>query len=226
MEKDRKLVILGDTAFAEIAREYFERESRYEVVAFCVERAYLRRERLHGLAVVPFEELEALYSPASHYFHAAVVYTQLNRLRRRLYETTRQKGYSPASFVSPHAFVWPNVTLGEHCFIFENNVVQPFVRIGSNVVLWSGNHIGHHSVIEDHCFVSSHVVASGFTRIGESSFVGVNATIANNVTIGRDNWIGPGVVITKDTQPDSLYGPAPVEASRVAATRFFKVGRG
>ncbi len=222
--KDRRLVILGDTAFAQIAREYFEHESRYRVVAFSVERAYLRRDNLDGLPVIAFEELERHLEPAAHYFYAATVYTQLNRLRARFYRSAKEKGYSPASFVSPRAFVWSNVELGEHCFIFENNVVQPFVRLGNNVVLWSGNHIGHHSVIEDNCFVSSHVVASGFTRIGESSFIGVNATIANNVTVGRDNWIGPGVVISKDTQPDSLYGPPPAEPSRVTATRFFKVG--
>ena len=50
---------------------------------------------------------------------------------------------------------------GDNCFILEDNTVQPFVTIGNNVTLWSGNHIGHDSVIEDDCFISSHVVVSG-----------------------------------------------------------------
>ena len=48
--------------------------------------------------------------------------------------------------------------IGENTFIFEANVVQPGVTVGDNVVLWSGNHIGHDSVIEDHCFIASHAV--------------------------------------------------------------------
>src|SRR5918993_63663 len=91
----------------------------------------------------------------------------------------KAKGYTPASYISPRAFVWRNAVIGEHCFIFEDNVVQPFVTIGDNVVLWSGNHVGHHSRVGSHTFVSSHVVISGFVEVGESTFLGVNASIAN-----------------------------------------------
>jgi sugar O-acyltransferase (sialic acid O-acetyltransferase NeuD family) len=195
MKKDHKLIIIGDSAFAEIAYEYFTHDSNYEVVAFSVEKEYLRRENLFGLPVVPFETLAEIYPPDEHYFFAANVYTQLNQLRTRLYQLAKQKGYEPASYVSPHAFVWRNCEIGEHCFIFENNVIQPFAKIGDNVILWSGNHIGHHSTIRSHCFVSSHVVVSGFVEIGESCFVGVNATIANNISIGSRCLIGAGALI-------------------------------
>lgn len=114
-------------------------------------------------------------------------------------------GYLPASFISPHAYVWQNCKIGEHCFIFENNVIQPFVEIGDNVILWSGNHIGHHSKIGNHCFISSHVVISGFCDIGESCFFGVNSTVANNLTIGNDCLIGAGVLLAKNVADGALY---------------------
>ncbi|WP_459860387.1 acetyltransferase [Hydrogenophilus hirschii] len=221
--KTKKLVIVGDSAFAEIAHEYFDADTPYEVVAFAVESAYLKRDRLNGLPVVPFENLEHSYSPENHDVFVAIVYTQLNRLRTRLADTAKDKGYHLASYISPRAFVWRNVEIGEHCFIFEDNTVQPFVKIGRNVVLWSGNHIGHHSIIRDNCFISSHVVISGFCDIGENTFLGVNSTIANNLTIGRDNWIGPGVTITRSTEPASLVGPTSAEPSRVSSLRYFKI---
>lgn len=198
MEKTRKIVLLGDSAFAEVAYEYFTHDSEYEVTGFSVEREFLRRDRLFGLPVVPFEEVEDHFPPAGHEFYAALVYTQGNALRTRLYEAARARGYRPASYVSSRAFVWPNVVLGEHCFIFEGNVVQPFVRIGRNVVLWSGNHIGHHSSVGDHCFVSSHVVVSGFVEVGHSCFLGVNATVANNTKIGDRCTVGAGALILGD----------------------------
>jgi sugar O-acyltransferase (sialic acid O-acetyltransferase NeuD family) len=148
--------------------------------------------------VVAFEELEAHFPPAAHSFYAALVYTQGNALRRRLYEAAKAKGYAPASYVSSRAFVWRNVEVGEHCFVFENNVVQPFAKVGSNVVLWSGNHIGHHSSIGDHCFVSSHVVVSGFVHVGQSCFLGVNSTFANNLEVGNDCFIAAGALVTRD----------------------------
>jgi sugar O-acyltransferase (sialic acid O-acetyltransferase NeuD family) len=198
MVKTKKLVLVGDSAFAEVAYEYFTHDSEYDVVAFSVERQYLRREHLFGMPVVPFEDLAERFAPGEHDFYAALVYSQGNALRRRLYEAAKDKGYRPASYVSSHAFLWRNVTLGEHCFIFENNVVQPFVTVGDNVVLWSGNHIGHHSTIGDHCFISSHVVISGFVEVGHSCFLGVNATVVNNTKIGNGCTVGAGALILGD----------------------------
>ena len=211
--KDRKLVIVGDSAFAEIAYEYFTHDSRYEVACFAVERAHMKRDSLCGLPVVAFEDVERDYAPAAHHFFAANVYTQLNRLRTRLYKAAKEKGYSPASFVSPRAFVWHNVQLGEHCFIFEDNVVQPFVKIGDNVVLWSGNHIGHHSTIGDNCFLASHVVVSGFCEIGANCFIGVNATFANNLKLGADCIVGAGALVSGDVEPDKVVRGPSSEAS-------------
>ena len=223
MNKTRKLVIVGDSAFAEIAHEYFDADSDYTVVGYSVETAYLKRSELHGLPVVPFETLEQHFAPNEHAVFVATTYTQLNRLRARLSAQAKARGYRLASYVSSRAFVWRNVTLGEHCFIFEDNTVQPFVSIGDNVVLWSGNHIGHHSVVKAHCFIASHVVVSGFCTVGEYSFLGVNATLANNVNVGRDNWVGPNVALMKDTPDGALFKTEQPEPARVSATRFFKV---
>lgn len=223
MNKTRKLVIVGDSAFAEIAHEYFDADSDYEVVAFSVEREFLKHKEKSGLPIVPFEELEMHFDPATHEVYVATVYTQLNRLRARLAAAAKAKGYRLASYVSSRAFVWRNVELGEHYFIFEDNTVQPFVKIGNNVVLWSGNHIGHHSIIRDNCFIASHAVISGFCDIGENSFIGVNATLANNVTIGKDNWIGPNAAIMKNTEVGALYKTEQPEPAKISAPRFFKI---
>jgi sugar O-acyltransferase (sialic acid O-acetyltransferase NeuD family) len=200
MEKKHKLLIVGDSAFAEIAFEYFQHDSEYEVVAFCVERQYMKKDSLFGLPIVAMEEMETRFAPSEHSFFAANVYTQGNQLRTRLYQAAKDKGYKPASYISPHAFVWRNCKIGEHCFIFENNVVQPFVTIGDNVVLWSGNHIGHHSTIDRNCFVSSHVVVSGFCHIGEACFMGVNSTVSNNTKIGNNCIVGAAALVLSDVE--------------------------
>jgi sugar O-acyltransferase (sialic acid O-acetyltransferase NeuD family) len=221
--KTKKLVIVGDSAFAQIAYEYFEVDTVYSVVGFSVERDYLKSRVICGLPVVPFEELESVFDPAIHEVHVATTYTQLNRLRARMVSAAKDKGYKLASYISPRAFVWRNVEIGEHCFIFEDNTIQPFAKIGRNVVLWSGNHIGHHSVIRDNCFISSHVVISGFCDIGENSFLGVNATLANNLTIGKDNWIGPNTAIMKNTETGAFYKTNQPEPAKISAPRFFKI---
>ena len=200
MLKSRQVVIVGDGSFAEVAYEYFTHDSPYEVVAFSLEEQHRTKDTLFGLEVVPFERLERVCPPAQCEIFVAIGFMKLNRVRTALARAAKQKGYRLASYISSRAFVWPNVKVGEHAFIFEDNTIQPFVCIGNNVTLWSGNHIGHHTVIHDNVFVSSHVVLSGQVRVGENCFLGVNAAVAHNVQIGKDSWISPGVVLLRNAE--------------------------
>jgi len=221
--KTRRLIVVGDSLFAEIACEYFHHDTDFEVVAFAVERNYLKRDKLFDRPVVALEEVQRHFPPGEHSFYVAAGYGQLNRLRTRLYQEAKAQGYTPASYISPRAFVWRNVQLGEHCFIFENNVVQPFVQLGDNVVLWSGNHIGHHSRIGANCFISSHVVISGSVEVGENCFFGVNSTVADAIHIGRDCLIGANSLVTRDVPENQLIKGTVGEVSKVTARRYFKI---
>ncbi len=218
-----KLVIIGMGETAEIAFEYFTHDSDFEVAGFSVERTYLTGEELHGLPVVPMEELEAHFPPTDFTAFVAVSSTRLNRLRTRLYRDLKGRNYTFASYISSRAFVWKNAEIGENSFIFEHNTVQPFVRIGNNVILWSGNHIGHNTVIRDNCFIASHVVISGFCEVGENCFLGVNSTIINNITIARDCFIGAGALIQKNTEEGKVYQVEGTEASKVGSLRLFRI---
>jgi len=211
MNDSKKIVIVGDGETAELAFEYFTYDSPYEVIAFAVEREYAKKDALFGLPVVAFEEIERHYSPEEHAAFVAISYTQLNRVRARLYQETKRKGYGCVSYISSRAFVWRNVEIGENCFILENNVLQYAVRVGNNVVLWSGNHVGHQTVIHDNVFVSSHVVISGYCDIGENCFLGVNSCLANNVNIGKDCLIGMGALVNKDTEERKVYVGSPAK---------------
>ncbi len=207
--KKKKLVLFGDSAFAEIAYEYFTHDSEYEVVAFTVTNEFIKRNELLGLPVVPFNEIEEKFPPTHFEMHVAVVYNSLNRVRKRFYEDAKLKGYKLANYISSKAFFWHNVEVGDNVFVFENNTIQPFVKIGSNNVFWSGNHIGHHSNIGSHNFISSHVVISGFCSIGNNNFFGVNSTVGNNLKVGTDCLIGSFVHITKHVPDGSLMRGTP-----------------
>lgn len=211
-KKEKKLVIIGDSALAQIAYEYFTYDTAYEVVAFSKDREYITNDRLFGLPIVPFEVLEERYDPEIYSVFVAISYGALNRLRERFYNDVKMKGYSIASYISSNAFVWRNAEIGDNVFIFEDNTIQPFTKISNNVILWSGNHIGHHSVIKDHCFITSHCVVSGYCEVGEYSFLGVNSTIANNLQIAKNCIIGAGAVIVKDTDEGQVYVGNPARA--------------
>lgn len=223
-DKTKKLIIVGAGEFAEIAYEYFTYDSEYEVVAFAVESQYLKEDVLMGLPIVPFETMQNMYSIEKYEVYVAVTYVKLNRARTRLYHEVKNKGYRCASYISSHAFVWHNVKVGENTFIFENNTIQYHVSIGNNVVLWSGNHIGHRSVIEDNCWLTSQDVVSGFCRIGENSFIGVNATLGDNVTLPKDTVFGAGALTVKSlSDAGCVYVGSPAKKINRSAYEQFGI---
>lgn len=220
----KKIIIIGDNEFAEIASVYFAKDYSYETAAFAVEKKYIQRNEILGIPVVAYEDLLSLYPPQEYAFFAAPVYTQLNRLRQRFYEQCKEWGYEPVSYVSPHAFVWENVQIGENVFIFEDNTVQYNVKIGNNVILWSGNHVGHSAVIGDNCFVSSHVVIAGYTRIGSNAFLGVNSALGNNIEFPKDSILAAGAVITKSMdKAGGIYAGNPAKLKNKTAYEYFGV---
>lgn len=222
IEKSKRLVVFGDQDFAQLAHEYFSFDSPYEVVGFTVDQAYIKSSDFLGLPMVAFEELQSRFPPENHEIYVAIVYGKLNRLREEVCTKAKNLGYRLASYVSSRAFVWRNVTFGEHCFIFEDNTIQPFVTVGDNVVMWSGNHIGHHSRIGNHCFLTSHVVVSGWCDVGDYCFLGVNSTLANNTRIGAGSWIMHGALIAGDVAPKSLVRSQASEISELNEAALFR----
>jgi sugar O-acyltransferase (sialic acid O-acetyltransferase NeuD family) len=204
----KRLVIFGTGDIGQLAHFYFTKDTDYEVAAFTIDGEFIQENFFEGLPVVPFEEIATSHPAKTFDMHIALSYAQMNRLRQEKYDRAKAMGYTLASYISPHCSYLSQYEPGDNCFIFEDNTIQPFVRIGNNVILWSGNHIGHHSVIEDHNFISSHVVVSGHCHIESFCFLGVNSTLAHTVRIAEGTLLGAGAVISKDTEPNSVYVPA------------------
>lgn len=217
------LIIFGLGDIAQLAHYYFSTDSTYEVVAFTVDAAYVTATEFCGLPVVPFEEVTTAYAITTHELFVALSYSKLNQLRKEKYLAAKALGYSLASYVSSSATILNDGKIGDNCFVFEDNTIQPFVTIGNNVTLWSGNHIGHHSTIHDHCFIASHVVISGGVEIHESCFIGVNATLRDHIKVGEKCVIGAGALLLADAEPEGVYIGQATERSPVPSTRLRKI---
>ena len=202
-----KLVIFGAGDIARLAHYYFTNDSPHEVVAFVVDRAYRKGDEFLGLPFLDAEDVAQRFPPGEYDMFVAMSYAKMNAVRAEKYAAMKSLGYTLVSYVSSRCSYLAQTLPGENCFILEDNTIQPFVTIGNNVTLWSGNHIGHDAVIEDHCFITSHVVVSGYVRVGTRSFIGVNATLRNSITIAEQTLIGAGAIIMKDTKPKGVYMP-------------------
>lgn len=215
MDQKEKVIIFGTGDFAEVVFSYLENDDNYQVVAFTINEEYKKDDMKFDLPIVSFEQIENEFSPSKYKMFIAIAYSDHNRNRARIYQEAKKKKYVLISYIHPKAIVSKDITIGDNCFVFEANVIQPFVKIGNNVIIWSGNHIGHHSTIGDHCFIASHVVVSGLVEIDDYCFIGVNATIREAIKIPRNCIIGANALIIKNPVENGVYGGFPAKLLRI-----------
>ena len=230
MNQSKKLVIFGTAEVAELAHYYFSTDSELAVHSFVVDDNYFKEDKFCGLPVLPLSEALISLPPKDYLIHAAISYAKQNALRKEIYLRLKALGYAFASYISSHSYIAANVSFGENCFILEDQTLQYSVNIGNNVVIWSGNHIGHGSVIQDHSYISSHVVICGHCNIGEMAFLGVNSAIADFCKVGARSFVSMQTKVSQDLPEGAVIVPSPsqvydVEDKRSKAIRRIYFGR-
>lgn len=218
-----KVVIFGSGKIADEAYFYLTNDSPHEIVAFTVDAEYLTAREKLGLPVVAFEEVERAYPPGEHRMFVAVGYQELNKLRARKYAEAKARGYELVSYVSSRASNVGRVEVGDNCFILEFATIQPCARVGSDVFIWSGNHVGHHASVGDHCYIAGNAVISGSTVVEPYCFLGVSSTVGHEVTVGAESFIGAGSLVTKNVEPRSVYITPDTPKFRLDSAAFLRL---
>lgn len=229
MTLNKKIIIFGSSEIAELAMFYFNHDSEYEVCAFTVDDPYAVAPSVYNLPLIPFSQVNTLFPPSSYSMHVAISYKHLNTLRQKKYEQAKDSGYSLASYVSSKSIQYPDFIHGDNCFILENQTIQPKVKVGNNVMIWSTNHLGHGCFIDDHAYISSNVTLCGHSNVGKRCFIGVNSSLKEFTSIGDDTVIGIGANVTKNCPrgtvvlpPNSTYIPSDDKRNSKIKKLFFQ----
>jgi sugar O-acyltransferase (sialic acid O-acetyltransferase NeuD family) len=219
MSRIRRLVILGCGNFGQTAHYFFVHDSDYDVSAFAVDAEFLQADSFQGVPVVAFEEVQERFPPDDHDLFVAVGLRDVSRKRAAKGIEAESKGYRLASYVSSRAVVPADLRVLPNTWIMETAHVHPYVTLGRNTIIWGRSTIGLKSSIGDDCWISGGIVGESVV-VGERTFIGLGATVASFLSIGKGNVIGAGALILKDTKDFEIYRGHASTPSRVPSTRF------
>ncbi len=132
----KPIIIFGTGKVAEVVHYYFEHESDFEVAGFTCNREDLKDDTFEGRKVAPFEQISSIFSPNDFSLFVAIGYQGMNDLRASRVAQARELGYELVSFIHKDLGCPKDAQIGQNCFIMNNALVQPKVRLGDNVFVW------------------------------------------------------------------------------------------
>jgi len=221
----KPLVLYGAGKIAEVLLFFFRTNSQREVIACTTEKDFLPNGTWSDLPTVPFESLLKTHPPEKYDLFVALGYQDQNRLRSQICNKARAMGYTLPTYIHPASGVPGDFEYGDNCFIMNNVMIHPKVRIGNNVFIWSGAMVGHHSFIDDNCWLTSCCNISGSVLVGKNTFLAVNSTVGNSVRIGERCFIGANALVTKCTGENEVYLMESNRPHRLSAEQFLRMSK-
>ncbi len=221
----KPIVLFGTGKIAEVILYFFTHHSDRQVVACSVDKDYLPGSEWQGIPVVPFDEITRSHPPETHDMFVALGYQDMNALRTEKCAEARQLGYTLVSYIHPNSGLPTDCVHGDNCFIMNQVLIHPRVRLGNNVFVWSGAMVGHHSSIGDNCWLTSCANVSGVVTMGKNCFLAVNATVTHGITIGDDCFIGANALVTKTTQYGEVYVMENTKHFRLNSRQFLRMSK-
>jgi len=218
-----KVILFGTGRGADVAYRFLRRDSDHKICAFVVDRQYITKNTFHDLPVVAFEDVEQRFAPSEYQMLILLGYQKMNALRAEKYLAAKRKGYSFISYANSHFYRAEDLSLGENCFILDNQSISLDVKIGNNVVMWSSNHIGDLTKIGDHSWLSSHATIAAEVVVQPYCFIGIGATIGNKVTLGQGTFVGANALVASNTAESSVCVVGESEKVDVDSRTFMRV---
>lgn len=120
--------------------------------------------------------------------------------------------------IHPHAIISPlDVEIGEGTAVMAGAVVNPGARIGRHCIINTSSVIEHDNQVDDFVHVSVGARLAGTVSVGKRTWIGIGASVRNNLAICEDVMIGMGSVVTKDIVRPGIYVGVPASLHKAPA---------
>ena len=203
----RNLVIYGDGIHAERICHYIETEKVDNIIAFTNEEARITRTIIMNHPVISLSELKNRLGEKGIEDYSLVIaygYSQMNNIRKKVYNECKSMGFSIASYISKNAMVFSK-GIGEGSIVLPGAFIGIGTSIGNCCLISETSYVGHNITMGDYNFVSANVAIGGFVQIKNNCFIGVHSTVKDNVVLDDYTLVGAAANIVKSTDAYGVY---------------------
>ncbi len=118
-----------------------------------------------------------------------------NSIRKKLYENLLEKNIKQTVLIDLSAKVSVSAIIEESTLVNAGAIINSLAVVGKACIINSGSIIEHECVIRDFSHVAPGATLAGNVKIGMNCFIGANAVVKEGVTVADDVIIGAGAVV-------------------------------
>jgi sugar O-acyltransferase (sialic acid O-acetyltransferase NeuD family) len=208
------VVILGAGGHGRVVLDIIQQARKHKAVGFLDNNKALHGRRVDGLPVLG--GLERLPDLKHCGVSAAVVAIGDNGIRRAMSEAFEQNGFQLVNAVHPSAQLAGSVTVGKGVVIAAGALVCAHCQIGDYVILNTGCIVDHESMIGTAAHVCPGVRLAGHVAVESGAFLGIGATVIQDVHIGFEAVVGAGSVVVRDVDPMTTVVGVPARVAKAS----------
>ncbi len=213
---NKKLLIIGGHGSGEIAMSIFEDinsiTKEWDIVGYLSDiKEPGQKLGKHTIIGSTAEIMD--YVNKGYYIHNTLFFNAKDKKNR----VTRFKDLdipleANATGVHPTAIVTPGVKIGFGVLINQYALLQTNCQIENFVHVYSGSLMGHDSYTKNYCTIGAQSIVGGRVILGEGVHVGFNATIREDITVGKYSIVGMSSAVVKDITDFDIVGGNPAKS--------------
>jgi sugar O-acyltransferase (sialic acid O-acetyltransferase NeuD family) len=112
-----------------------------------------------------------------------------------------EHGFKPAILLHPRACIANSVSIGAGTVVMAGAVINAAATIGECCIINSNATVEHDCQLAAAVHISPAAALAGAVQVGARSWIGLNASVIQQVCIGSDVVVGAGAVVLADIAP-------------------------
>lgn len=200
----RKILIIGAGDGGEVVANILRNDQNNKIIGFLDDNHQLWNQELMGIKVIGGIGIIDQLHQENKFDSLIISITSNMKVRRKIFEIIKLKGYSIINAIHPQAYINPTAEIG------KGNIIGAFVHIGHAAKIGNNNLITAHCNIEHHNTISSHilfgpgVMTSGDVTIGNGCSFGAGVNIEPHINIGNNVAVASGSTVIMDLVDDTV----------------------
>lgn len=208
------IIILGAGGHGRVVLDIILQAKKHKPIGFLDNNEALHGRRVDGLPVLG--AMDQLSDLTHRGIEGVIVAIGDNGIRRSLGNLIEQHDFQLLNAVHPSAQLATSVSVGKGVVIAAGALVCAHCQIGDYSILNTGSITDHESMIGTSAHVCPGVRLAGHVTVESGAFIGIGATVVQNIRIGFEAIVGAGAVVTSDVDPMTTVVGVPARVTKSA----------